>query len=127
MSTFQRPPRHLSPTEFFESWLPGQYADVVARARAAKPGAVPPDFTAAISLDGDGGGAWTLAVKGGALTVTPGTPGKTDVAMRQSVADWAALVHGEDGAPQVAPPGGDPMAMLANTNPALAEAIRSLK
>jgi putative sterol carrier protein len=127
MATLPRPPRDISPAQFFETWLPPQFEALVAAARAEHPGVTPPDLTAGATLEGEGGGAWTLAMRGGALTVTPGLPAAAEVTLRQSVTDWRALVQGEEGAPEVAPPGGNPLAMLASTNPALVQALRELR
>src|SRR5262245_40909893 len=56
-----------TPQEFFEQWLPAQFRNLRAGAGAA----APPDITIGVSLLGDGGGDWTLAVRGGELAVTP--------------------------------------------------------
>jgi hypothetical protein len=129
MATFPRPPRDLSPAQFFEAWLPEQFASALATARAEAhlSALTPPDLTATVTLQGDGGGAWTLAVQNGVLTVNPGAVPAAEIALLQSVIDWRALVLGEEGAPQVAPPGGNPLAMLASSNPGLVSALRSLR
>jgi putative sterol carrier protein len=127
MATLPRPPRDLSPAQFFETWLPAQFDVLIEAARAEKPGVTPPDLTASATLEGEGGGAWTLMVRGGKLTVTPGLPASAEIALAQSVADWQALVHGEEGAPEIATPGGNPLAMLASTNPVLVQMLRELR
>lgn len=89
MSTVARPPADLSCADLFSTWLP----DVFARARAA--GAKAPDVVMSVILDGDGGGAWTLRVAGGALSVADGADASALVTLRQPVADFRALVWGE--------------------------------
>lgn len=89
MSSVARPPADLSCADLFTTWLP----DVFARARAA--GAKAPDMIVNVVLDGDGGGAWTLRVAGGALTVKDGADASALVTLRQPVADFRAAVWGE--------------------------------
>lgn len=104
MSTVARPPADLSCAALFSTWLP----DVFARARAA--GARAPDVVVSVILDGapvspgpsatsphvgDRGGAWTLRVAGGELTVGDGADPSALVTLRQPVADFRALVWGE--------------------------------
>ena len=129
MPTLPRPPTDLSPAQFFESWLPDRFAAMIAEAMALRPDGGLPDITATVTLDGDGGGggAWTLLCRGGALTVTRGAAPTADVALVQTVADWRAAVYGEAGAPDVVPPGGNPIAILASTNQALIKALRELR
>ena len=57
-----------------------------------------------MSLDGDGGGTWTIAVRGGALTTTAAAAsGAPDLRVRMSTADWKAALQGEAGAPELFP------------------------
>jgi hypothetical protein len=97
-ATVSRPPASLSIADLFGTWLP----DTFARARAA--GAMPPDATIAVTLDGEGGGAWTLAVKGGVLTVSDGADAGALIALRQSAADFRAAIWGEGGSDALLPP-----------------------
>ena len=91
-------PADLSPSQFFESYLPAEWA------RARTGAAPPPDATIEIVLDGDGGGTWTVAVAGGALTTTASAGAKQpDLRVRMTVQDFRAAVQGEDGAPQIFP------------------------
>ena len=53
--SLSRPPRDITPKEFFESWLPGEYDRLRAK-NADLP--EPPDVTINITIDGDGGGVF---------------------------------------------------------------------
>ena len=88
-SSLARPPADLSFAELFATWLP----DAFARARAA--GAKAPDVVVSVVLDGAGGGAWTLRVAGGALTVSDGADAAALITLRQPVSDFRAAVWGE--------------------------------
>lgn len=102
MTTIQRPPSDITPKDFFETWLPAEYQRL--RASAAAP---PPDLSAQIRLDGEGGGTWTLTLAGGALAVSAGPADRADIAVEQSVQDWRAITLGEDGdGPDLTPPEG---------------------
>jgi putative sterol carrier protein len=48
----------------------------------------------AFELAGDGGGAWTLRVADGALTVEPGGDPEADATVRATADDWMAIVEG---------------------------------
>jgi putative sterol carrier protein len=48
----------------------------------------------AFELAGDGGGAWTLRVADGALTVEPGGSPDADATVRATADDWMAIVEG---------------------------------
>lgn len=97
-ATVARPPASISLPELFKTWLPQTFAS----ARAA--GAAPPEATIAVTLTGDGGGAWTLRVAGGELTVDDGADAAAPMALRQAAADFRAALWGEDGRPSMVPP-----------------------
>jgi putative sterol carrier protein len=103
-----RPPSEITPTDFFERWLPAEYA----RVREAAPGPVPPDAAVQVSLEGEGGGVWTLSMRGGALEAKPEAAGEPDTLIKQSVQDWRALVIGEEGAIELVPAKASPMDLL---------------
>jgi hypothetical protein len=111
-----------SPSEFFERWLPDRFG---AMRHAAPAGtAAPPDVTIGVHLSGDGGGDWTLAVRGGALEVSPTRPDRADVRLDQSVADWSVLVGEGDGKPSLTPQipsGGVPLVVDAEAQRLLAQ------
>jgi hypothetical protein len=91
-------PADLTPAQFFESYLPAEWA----RARAGA--APPPDATIEIVLDGDGGGTWTIAIAGGAMTTTAAAAARSpDLRVRMTTTDFRAAVQGEDGAPEIFP------------------------
>jgi hypothetical protein len=97
-ATVSRPPDSITLAELFQTWLPQTFA----QARTA--GAAPPDVTIAVTLTGDGGGAWTLRVANGALTVDDGADAKAPIALKQSAADFRAALWGEGGKPSMVPP-----------------------
>jgi len=105
MTDIQRPPRDITPEEFFESWLPAQAGAV---APPAKP------MTVRVLLDGEGGGSWDLELGPGGLVVTTEArgSGEPEVTVAQSTADWRAIVHGEPGATDLAPPQARPTDVL---------------
>lgn len=105
MTDIQRPPRDITPKEFFESWLPAQAGAV---APPAKP------MTVRVLLDGEDGGSWDLELGPGGLVVTAEAKGsgEPEVTVAQSTADWRAIVHGEPGATDLAPPQARPTDVL---------------
>lgn len=96
--SLRHPPIELSCADLFATWLP----EAFARARAA--GVSPPDAVIAVRLDGDGGGAWTVRVQGGALAVTDGADPTAALLLVQTVADFRAVVWGEGDAAALLPP-----------------------
>jgi putative sterol carrier protein len=91
MTTHDRPPTDSA--EFFESWLPAQYQQVAGELKRT-----PPDAIICVELSGEGGGAWTLALSGGTLTVTPAASDSANITLRQSVEDWRVVTLGAQGA-----------------------------
>jgi putative sterol carrier protein len=92
MPTIQRPPRDITPKDFFESWLPKEYERLKPTS-----GPTPPDLKAQVRLEGDGGGTWLLELTKGALTISTRTVPDADLTITQSVTDWRAITVGEDG------------------------------
>lgn len=102
MTTIQRPPRDITPKDFFENWLPAEYQRLSAS--AASP---PPDLRAQVRLEGEGGGTWALTLASGELSVATGPADQADIAVEQTVQDWRAITVGEDGdGPDLTPPEG---------------------
>lgn len=122
MTTIQRPPRDITPKDFFETWLPGEYDRLKASIEPA-----PPNLAAQIQLEGDGGGTWLLELAGGALTVSNRTAPNADVTLTQSVADWRAITTGEDGPGlDLTPPEGISIQHWF-VNPAIHQALASVR
>jgi hypothetical protein len=117
-----RPPSDITPQAFFESWLPREYQRLHAAA-----GKMPPDATLIVALEGEGGGTWTLRVRAGALTAAAEDAGAADLRVAQSVADWRALLVGEDGALELVPSSANPMDLLLAANPAQAAQLKTIK
>jgi hypothetical protein len=109
MSISDRPPRDITPRGFFEQWLPSVFA-----ARFAGPRRPAMEVRVRVILDGEGGGGWDLEVRGATLTVSaaraegPAPP----VVMRQTVADFRAVIVGEEGTIDIAPPEASPFDLL---------------
>ncbi|ACY17446.1 hypothetical protein Hoch_4957 [Haliangium ochraceum DSM 14365] len=92
MTTIQRPPSDITPKDFFENWLPAEFERL--KGSAAAP---PPDLTAQIHLEGEGGDTWQLALRGGQLSVSTEPASAPEIAITQSVEDWRAITVGESG------------------------------
>src|SRR5262249_40441727 len=97
MTDIQRPPRDITPKEFFESWLPAQAGAVAPPARP---------MTVRVRLDGEGGGSWDLELGPGGLVVTTEATGsgEPEVTVAQSTAAWPAIGPREPRAAPPAPP-----------------------
>ena len=103
-----RPPTDITPTRFFEEWLPAQLA--------AAPRADLKPMIVRVQLDGAEGGAWDLKMGGGLVVqrASMGDAGTPDAAVTivQTVQDWKAIAVGEPGAVNLAPPQASPMDIL---------------
>lgn len=53
------------------------------------------DAVLVFDIEGEGGGKWTAAIKGGALTVTDGAIDGADMTMFTTSEDMLAIVNGE--------------------------------
>ncbi|WP_428268107.1 SCP2 sterol-binding domain-containing protein [Haliangium sp.] len=121
MTDIKRPPRDITPQVFFEQWIPQEYE------RLTTGGAAPPDLSAQIQLDGDGGGTWSLRLAGGKLEVAAGSAEQPDVSVVQSVADWRAITVGEEGdGPDLTPPEGVSIEHWF-VNPTIHQALKDAK
>src|SRR5690606_39157497 len=79
----------ITPREFFETWLPGEYERLLAEGAPKSP-----ELVACVRLSGDGGGAWTLRLSGGSLSVAAADTAEAEVMVEHSVDDWRALTVG---------------------------------
>lgn len=95
-----RPPADIGPAEFFETWLPAEFARVRETGALT---ATPPDNKVAVELGGDGGGAWTLVMAGGELSVVQGAADDAAITLSASTQDFRALLGGEQGEHQLLP------------------------
>lgn len=87
------PPAGISPEEFFDTWLPGEFA----RVRAAAPDAPTADIVANITLTGDGGGTWSIESKGADVVITAGAHAAPNAVLTLSAEDFAAVVDRDGG------------------------------
>ena len=110
MSEYSRPPADMPASEIIESWLP--------RAFEAAPRRPPPDSPSVrVTLSGPGGGTWDVCVSDEALSVKrrelgaqhsrPNPEDDPDVLLRQSVADFLALLRDDPDLPALLPPDTD--------------------
>ncbi len=89
--SLNHPPADIAPAEFFESWLPAEYERLDAL-RAEKSLPAPPNVTAAVTLVGDGGGTWTLAIADKKLSVSQGAPAEIDFSFSLALEDWREIL-----------------------------------
>jgi len=120
----RRPPSDITPEEFFTRWLLAEYATL---RDAAGDAAAPPDTVIGVKLDGDGGGSWTLTLSGGTLACNESLSDDAEVTLAQSVADWRALMCGEEDAPDLVPADANPMDALLAATPATHDAIATVE
>jgi hypothetical protein len=110
MGEWNRPPLELAAGQIIESWLP--------RAYAAAPRRLPPDSPSVrVTLSGQGGGDWDLCASEEALSVERRPPGpqrgsNPDIWIRQSVADFLALLRDDPDLPALLQPDADVMDLL---------------
>jgi len=119
-----RPPSDITPEKFFSDWLPAEYSSLRAQAGGA---AAPPDTVVGVALDGDGGGQWTLAMKGGELSCASGLGDGREVTVSQTVADWRALICGESGAPDLVPGNANPVDALLAADAGAHDLLKDVK
>ncbi len=115
-----RPPRDITPQRFFEEWLPQLFADGTRTGRKAA------DVRVRFHLEGDGGGAWDVTIREGALSVSGVGAGEPPVTVKQTVADWRAITVGEEGAVDLAPPQASPLDMLF-ADPASRQVLQAVR
>lgn len=90
----QLPPAGTPAKEFFEVHVPRAYqaAQLPAEARQV-------DVTLGVKLEGEGGGEWRIQLKGGEMSVAPGSTEDAAFTVIQSVVDWrGALWENRGGA-----------------------------
>jgi putative sterol carrier protein len=117
-----RPPLEITPAEFFGSWLPEE----LSRLQAAS-GAPLPEGTIGVTLEGDGGGAWTIECRGGEVQIAEGEAAAPDLGIRQSVQDWRTVVAGEgDGGFELVAAGGPSFDVLLAAGP-VTEQLRQVR
>lgn len=102
--TAARPPADITPTRFFEEWLPAQLS--AAPKTNLKP------MTVRVTLDGSDGGSWDLKLGPSGVAVQSSGGGEAEVTILQDVKDWKAIAVGEPGAVNLAPPQASPMDLL---------------
>ena len=85
-------PENVTPSQFFEEYLPMGFA-----AQAAESGSAPADFAMVFTVEGDGGGQWLATIAGGKMTVTKGG-GEANLAIKMSIDDFRDAVLGRNGA-----------------------------
>jgi len=98
MNEHRRPPKDIVPADFFHTWLPAELSRLGSAAGM-------PDMLVRVTLSGEQGGSWDLLTAGGELKVTDADSGSAPlVTLILSVQDWRAIVVGEPGPVDLAPP-----------------------
>lgn len=85
----QLPPAGTSAKEFFEVHVPRAF-----QASDSRPDA---DVTLGVKLEGDGGGEWLVQLKGGEMSVSPGSTEDAAFTLIQSVDDWRGALWEDRG------------------------------
>jgi hypothetical protein len=114
VSEWSRPPADIPASEIIESWLPRAFA-----AASRRP---PPDSPSVrVTLSGQGGGEWDICATEEGLSVQRREPGlrrgtipdcDPDLWLRQSGADFLALLRDDPDLPVLLPPDADVMDLL---------------
>lgn len=86
------PASPVLPKEFFESWLPGAYAESGLADESQGL-----EVTLGVRLEGEEGGEWLMHLRAGALEVEPGSREEAAFSVVQSVADWRGALWEERG------------------------------
>ncbi len=98
MNQHRRPPVDIAPEDFFAHWLPDELQ------RLAGETGLPPTVVR-FSLSGEGGGSWDLFAEGGRVACATSPCGRpAALTLRLSVQDWRAIIVGEPGPVDLAPP-----------------------
>ncbi len=106
MNSRQRPPPHISPSEFFHRWLPAEIR------RLGNPQGIPAVLVR-IELTGEGGGSWDLQICRGELVVAEPNPAhEPQVRLRLTAQDWNAVMLGEAGKKELYPPAASSLDLL---------------
>ncbi len=82
----------VTPQQFFEQLLPAGFA-----AQKEVGNAVPQDFSMQYHVQGDGGGAWHVAITDGAMITKQGT-GEAILTFTLSLDDFLDAIHSRNGA-----------------------------
>lgn len=85
-------PDTVTPAQFFEQLMPMGFA-----AQQAESGQTPPDVTLQYHVTGDGGGAWTVRIAGGAMQVEPGAVA-APITLTLGIDHWRDAVLARNGA-----------------------------
>ena len=99
MDPTDRPPLDIAFADLFERWLPEAFAATGQLAAAGTP-------VLRVSVSGEGGGAWELALDGDRLRVTPPGRAPPDVWLRLAAADVRVALGAPDpDLPEIVPAG----------------------
>jgi hypothetical protein len=106
-----RPPAGSSAAAILESWLPEEFAGATKAIQGTSP-------CLRLSLSGPGGGEWDLQISDGDLAIERRTPTigirrqDPDIWIRQSVADFLAVIYPSEDLFELLPPTIDVMDLL---------------
>lgn len=99
------PSPDLTPSQFFEQWLPAELERLGVASMA--------DMVVRVNLTGELGGSWDLVISKGRLSVGGVDEAQSaQVALEMTGQDWRAIALGEPGPVDLSPPGTSPTDML---------------
>ena len=106
MKAHRRPPHETTPEQFFLQWLPAEIARLGTAAGM-------PEVMVRFQIEGEGGGTWDLGVRAGTLTASAATEEqKPQVTLTMTASDLRAIIIGEEGPVDLAPPAASPTDLL---------------
>ena len=92
----ERPPEDILPAYFFECWVPEAVAGDADRQRKL----AETQATIVFTLNGEGGGVFTLEIAGGQVRGREGGSDSHDLAVELDVETWRSLNAGRISAPE---------------------------
>jgi len=93
-------PENVTADDFFMNVLPREHARLTKQAPSPADAA---NAVVGIKLEGDGGGEWTLDVRGADMEAKQGKPSDPDIWMRQPISDWRDFMSDVSGSGEMVP------------------------
>ncbi len=82
-------PKNITPKEFFEEFLPVQYAKLDSQLK------LPLNFVAGAEISGKGGGDWSIEYDNGDIDVTRGTPDEPLFTVSVDIEEWQHAINND--------------------------------
>ena len=106
MKAHRRPPLATTPEQFFLQWLPAEIARLGTAAGM-------PEVMVRFEIQGEGGGTWDLGARAGTLQASEAADDHApQVTLTITAQDLRAIVVGEEGPVDLAPPAASPTDLL---------------